>query len=70
MITQDTGEKLPARLAWPFIVVNTFAAIVGVFMVVSHSHGSWSSWLGIILAIAELCVCVPIFLWLRRRGTA
>jgi hypothetical protein len=70
MVTQNTSEKLPARLAWPFVVVNNFAAIIGVFMVISHSHGPWSSWLGIILAIAETCACVPVFLWLRRRGAS
>jgi hypothetical protein len=70
MVAQNTHEKLPARLAWPLIVVNVFGAIIGVFMVISHSHGPWSSWLGIILAIAEICVCVPVFLWLRRRGSS
>ena len=70
MVTQNTGERLPARIAWPFIIVNILAAILGVFLVVDHSRSPWSSWLGIVLAVAEICVCVPFFLWLRRRREA
>lgn len=43
MVSQNTTKKLPARLAWPFIFVNIFAAIVGVFMVISHSRYSYGS---------------------------
>jgi NADH:ubiquinone oxidoreductase subunit K len=68
METPSPGEKLPARLAWPFIAVNALLFVVSLLNLSHKVDGPALTIVSMLLAFLDLVMGIAMLVWLRRRA--